>query len=169
MIEEAIAEANADEARDYAAELRPNTLALAIPAQLIDFRSGEIVAATPENAVELLTVARDTRNRLLDLAKDCEAVILEASRRQGTKTLHYESGTATVTGGSDLDWNLETLLELRAAGLPEDRYNELVVATITYKVSASVAKQLEAANPAYAEVISRARTRVDKAWRISLR
>jgi hypothetical protein len=140
-----------------------------VPGELVDIRTGELVPATPEKAVELLGVAREMRGRLLDLVKDCEAVILEASRRQGTKTLHFEDATATVTGGSDLDWDLDVLRELLAKGLPDARFNELVVATVTYKVDARVAKQLEAANPAYAAVIARARSRVEKPWRVSIR
>jgi len=142
---------------------------LALPEQLVDVRTGELLPATPDNAVRLLEAARDMRGRLMSLVKDCEAVLLEESRRQGTKTLHLDGATATVTGGTDLQWDMEVLLELRDAGLPEQRYNELVVATVTYKVDARVAKQLEGANAEYAAVIDRARSRVEKPWRVSLR
>jgi hypothetical protein len=143
------------------------TETLAIPAQLVDVRTGELLPATPENAAELLVAAREMRQRILDLQKDCEAVLLDASRRLGTKTLHLGDVTATVTGGSELAWDLEVLNELRAAGLPEQRYDELVVATVTYKVNAAVSKQLSAANPAYAEIIDRARGIVERPWRVS--
>lgn len=139
------------------------------PAQLVDMRTGEMLEATPENAVELIVYARDMRSRLLNLVKDCEAVLLEASRIQGTKTLHLEHATATITGGSDLNWDLDQLARLLAVGLPDERYNELVVPTITYKVSAAIAKQLEAANPAYAEIIASARSRVEKPWRVTVK
>lgn len=144
-------------------------LVVATPDQLLDVRTGELVPATPENAVELLAAARDMRGRILALVKDCEAVLLDESRRQGTKTLHYGAGTATVTGGTELQWNLEILEQLRSRGLPEARYNELVVATVTYKVDARVAKQLEASNPAYAEVIRMARSEAAKPWRVSVK
>lgn len=142
---------------------------LVLPTELVDVRSGELLPATPENAVELLTVVRDTRAKLLSLVKDCEAILLEESRRQGTKTLHLEAGTAEITGGSGIEWDIEELLKLRDVGLPEDRYNELVVATVTYKVDARVAKQLESANPAYAEIVERARSRVEKPFRVSVK
>jgi len=144
-------------------------LAVIVPDTLLDVRTGELVPATPEKAAELIVAARDMRGRLLDLVKDCEAVLLDESRKQGTKTLHYPEGTATISGGTDLEWNLDILLELRKRGLPEDRYNELVVATVTYKVNAAVAKQLEAANPAYAEVIAMARSYEPKPWRVSVK
>lgn len=142
---------------------------VSVPGELLDVRTGELLPATPENAVNLLTAARDMRGRLMDLVKDCEAVLLDESRKQGTKTLHYGSETATITGGQDLAWNLDILLELRNRGLPEARYNELVVATVTYRVNAAVAKQLEASNPAYAEVIAMARSYEPKPWRVSIR
>jgi hypothetical protein len=144
-------------------------LAVVAPDGLLDVRTGELVPATPENAVELLAAARDMRSRILNLVKDCEAVLLDESRRQGTKTLRYGNTTATVTGGTEIVWNLDILQELRNRGLPEERYDELVVATVTYKVDARVAKQLETSNPAYAEVIRMARSEEPKPWRVSVK
>lgn len=105
----------------------------------------------------------------MGLVKDCESVLLDESRRQGTKTLHLTHGTAEITGGAALEWDLGTLLDLKELGLPDDRYDQLVVATTTYKVDARVAKQLEAANPEYAAVIGRARHYVEKPWRVTLK
>ncbi len=144
-------------------------LALPLPTELVDVRSGELLPATPQNAIDLLAAAREMRGRILSLVKDCEAILLEESRRQGTKTLRLGDTTATVTGGSDLEWDLETLLELRDLGLPEERYDELVVARVEFKVDARVAAQLEKANPTYAAVIDRARSRVEKPWRVSVK
>lgn len=142
---------------------------LALPETLVDVRTGELLPATAENAAELLTAMREMRSRILDLQKECEAVLLEESRRQGTKTLHLPAATVTISGGSELEWDLEVLAELRAAGLPEERWDELVVATVTYKVSALVAKQLESANEDYAAVIARARGRVETQQRVSVK
>lgn len=145
---------------------------LAIPAAppaLLDVRTGELVEATPAKAAELLIVARQFRNQILDSVKACEAVLIEESRRQGTKTLHLSTGTAAISGGQELTWDLEALGRLRATGLPEPRWDELVVATVTYKVNAAVAKQLEAANPLYAEIIASARSYTEKPWRVSIR
>lgn len=144
-------------------------LAVIVPENLLDVRTGELVPATPENAAELLFAAREMRAKMMSLVKDCEAVLLDESRRQGTKTLHLPQGTATISGGSELEWDLGTLLDLKELGLPDERYDELVVATTTYKVDARVANQLASANPAYAEVIDRARTTVEKPWRVSVK
>ncbi len=146
-----------------------DTQALALPEQLVDIRTGELVPATAENAAELIVAVREWRSRALDLVKDCEAVLLDASRREGTKTLHLEGATATITGGKELTWDLDALSALCVLGLPEARFNELVVATVTYRVDARVAKQLEAANPEYARVIQSARSYAEKPWRVSIR
>lgn len=142
---------------------------IALPENLIDVRTGEMLPATPENAAELLRAARDMRYRILDLVKDCEAVLREESRRQGTKTLHLPGGTVTISGGAELDWDLDELAKLLAVGLPDSRYGELVVQTVSQKVDARVAKQLEAANPVYAEIIGRARSQIEKPWRVSVK
>jgi hypothetical protein len=45
----------------------------------------------------------------------------------------------------------------------------LVVETIDYRVDARVARQLEAANPAYARAIQAARTMAPGPWRVSVK
>lgn len=150
------------------------TTELALPEQLLDVYTGELLPATPSNASYLLRKARELRDHLLLAVKDCEAVLLEESRRQGTKTLRIdEEGhavyTATISGGNDYDWNFSVLVELLDLGLPRERYHELVVETRTYKVDARVAKQLAAANPEYAKIIEQACTMVEKPWRVSVR
>jgi hypothetical protein len=142
---------------------------IAVPEMLLDVRSGELVEATPARAAEFIIAAREMRNRLLNVVKDCEAVLLDESRRQGTKTLRLAEGVATITGGSEWDWDIDRLTELLVYGLPAERFSELVVETVSYKVDARVAKQLEAANETYAAVIRSARTYVEKPWRVSVR
>ena len=51
----------------------------------------------------------------------------------------------------------------------EARWAELVVATVTYRIDARVAKQLESANEVYAGVIQRARSYADKPFRVSVK
>lgn len=144
---------------------------LAVPESLVDVRSGEVLPATPENALALLLAARDIRRRLLSVVKDCEAVLLEESRRQGTKTMHLPGGTVTVAGGpgSELVWDFEVLARLIAVGLPDERWQELVTVKTTRTVNARVASQLEAANEDYAAIIREARGRADKYWSVSVK
>lgn len=142
-----------------------------VPQELLHPVTGELLPATAGNAAELWLAARALQSRARMLMTDCATVLAEESRRQGTKTLHLPAGTAQISGGpgGGLDWNMEVLERLLEAGLPEDRYNDLVVTTVTYKVDARVAKQLEAANPDYAEVIDQARLRPDVSWRVSVK
>jgi hypothetical protein len=142
---------------------------LILPDNLLDVRTGELVPATAENAAHLLYAAREMRAKMLSLVKDCEAVLIAQSRVEGSKTLHINDVTAEITGGTALEWDLGVLTDLLEAGLPQDRYDQLVVASVTYKVDARVAKQLESANPAYAEIIARARNTVEKPWRVSIK
>lgn len=142
---------------------------VALPERLVDVRTGELVDATPENAADLLNIAREMRTRLLDLVKDCEAVLIAESRRQGTKTLHLAASTITVSGGTETVYDVGELGKLLGLGLPPDRFAELVQETVSYKIDARVAKQLEASNDAYAAVIRRARSVIEKPWRVSVR
>lgn len=140
-----------------------------LPDNLLDVRTGELLPATPENAADLMVAARDLRTRLNALIKDCTDVLVEESRRQGTKTLKLEGATATVAGGSETAWDLEVLAQLLAVGLPDERYEELIKTTVTYTVDARVAKQLAAANPNYKRIIDAAKTTIEKPWRVSVK
>lgn len=141
----------------------------AVPLQLVNVQTGEVLEATPENAAEQLLKARELRNRLMGLVHDCEAVLLDESRKQGTKTLHLPAGTATISGGAAVVWDVEKLRELHNHHLPPERWDDLVTMIVTYKVNAAVAKQLEAANPEYARIVGEARGWEDKPWRVSIR
>lgn len=136
---------------------------LAVQETLLDVRTGEVLDATPENAVGLLRALRDYSRGVREIIKHCETILVEESRRQGTKTLRFGGYEATVKGGSDLVWDVQELMDgLRDVGCPEDRINALVTQEVSYKVSAAVARQLEAANEDYASVIDRCRHRVEK-------
>jgi hypothetical protein len=116
--------------------------------------------ADVDQAVELL---REMRDMLVGLVVD------EASR-QGTKTLHLEDGIiAKVSGGSRPEYDLETLADqLRDAGLPEDRLEQLIVPRVEYKLDQAVARQLRGANPAYRQALDECRTDVPAPWRVTV-
>lgn len=118
-----------------------------------------------EDAPQVAQALRDVRDyeQQLRYAKTAltEALVAESSR-QGTKTLRLGTLTASVSADTELAWDVTELVKLLDAGLPAERYADLVSETVTYKVNSSVAKQIEAANPAYAAIIERARSRVPK-------
>lgn len=133
----------------------------ALPQNLLNPVTGEILPATAENATHVLAALRDLAARVNDAKALCRELIAEESRRQGTKTLRFGGMVAEVKGGSEVVWDISGLLEgLREKGCPEDRLEALVTATIEYKVNQQVARQLAAANPDYEAAIEAAKERV---------
>jgi hypothetical protein len=125
--------------------------------------SGEIISLDdPPACLKMLVEIRELEGQLKDLKSDLsDALKLEFSR-QGTKTLDINGIKATLGADSEIVWDVGILDELRDLGLPEARMDALVTAEVRYTVNASVAKQLAGANPQYAEVIERAKSRVPK-------
>lgn len=131
--------------------------------ELVDLREPDQVAA----ALEAIRAAK----RILDEARGLlEAALRLEAQRQGTKTLHLGNVDAVVSGGETVSYDCERLQEaLRAAGLPEERLAQVVVETVSYKVDQRVARQLAAANPAYAEALEACRIVAPAPWRVSIR
>jgi hypothetical protein len=117
-----------------------------------------------------LDQVRDLEQRLRAFRHLLSDVLRLESLRRGTKTLHLDGGwTAVVSGGSRPEYDTELLAErLQAAGLPNDRLDDLIQTVVTYKVNAQVARQLAAANPAYKAALQEARTEAPAAWRVSV-
>jgi hypothetical protein len=144
---------------------------LAHPAagEVVHVTTGELIPTEPARLAGYRADLNELRRRLFQAIKEVDALLLEEAERQGTKTLRYGNLEAVVTGGPELAWDIPILDELLAAGLPEARFAELVTIEQTYKVNAQVAKQLAAANQVYAEIIDRARSRLEKPYRVSIR
>jgi hypothetical protein len=155
--------------RDDLAELalrieeQPNAV-VPYTGEAIDLRDPAAIAGGLERI-------RDLKRQLDEIRSLLEDVLRLESQRRGTKTLHLADGLdAVVYGGSKTEWDIEQLGEaLRAAGLPGERFDELVKVMVSYRVDSRVAKQLEAANPAYAKAIASARQIVPDKWRVSLK
>lgn len=129
----------------------------AVPEQLLNVQSGELLPATLENAGLVLRAARDMRSRISDVITDATQFVVERSRIAGTKTLHEGDWQLVVRGGDKTDYDLEVLeRELREAGCPEERLNELITQEVSYKLNRSVLKQLTAANPDYRAAVEKA-------------
>lgn len=132
--------------------------------------TGEIVAwDDPAGCVRLLGEIRSLEQKLKALKADLTLALEQEFSRQGRKTIEVNGTKAELRGGSGVVWDIEILNELRELGLPEERMDELITAEITYRVNASVAKQMAAANPQYAEIIERAKQLVPKATYVSLK
>lgn len=110
-----------------------------------------------------LAAVRVFKARLDEARGVLEAVLVEEATRRGTKTLRLGDVTAEVGADTTTGWDVERLRAgLFRAGLPADRLNELIEETVEYKVDGRIARQIAGANPAYAKVIERCKTKVPK-------
>lgn len=131
--------------------------------------TGEIVSRQdPEHCARVLYEIRDLEQRVRDLKDALKQALLEESQRAGTKTLHYPGLDAVISTPVVTHWDTEILLELLEAGLPEERYNDLVTTEVSYKVNGLVAKSVSASNPTYGSIIERAKTKVPRATSVSV-
>ena len=152
-------------------ELEAVALALEENPETVVPYTGEILDLRDLRAVaQIMAEAREREREIARFRRNLGLVLRLESRRQGTKTLHLDGVTVEITGGSKPGWDVELLREgLEAAGLPPERMKDLIRETVTYSVSARVAKYLEAANPTYAAVVSRARRDEPEPWRVTVK
>lgn len=130
-------------------------LAIPFTGEVVDLDDAPAVARALHSVREHKQMVEEARSIL-------EGALVAESTRVGTKTLRFGTLTASVGPDSELQWDMTEIVKLLEAGLPQERYDELVTEIIEYKVNAAVAKQIEGANPAYAEIIARARRRAPK-------
>lgn len=135
----------------------------AAPLELVQPLTGELIRADDVAGVgEAIRALREHKREVDTAISAFTAAAIEQSRAMGTKTLRAGGVTIKLGADSEIEWDVTELVKLLAAGLPPERYAELVTETLTYKVNASVAKQIEGANAKYAPIIDRARVRVPK-------
>jgi hypothetical protein len=138
--------------------------------ELLEPTTGELLPATPENAARIRQRCAEAIRSLREYQAACDAVLVEESRRLGTKTVHLDGATVTVTGGPGVEYDVTELRAgLSAADCPEGRIDAAIVAEVSYRVNRSVLRQLAAANREYAEAIDRAKVTVEKPYRASVK
>lgn len=132
--------------------------------------TGEIVSVEDAGALaRALYGVRERIGYLHEARRDLEHGLVYHARQQGTKTMHLGATDVKVTGGREVEWDITVLIRLLDAGLPAERYADLVTEVVTHRVNAAVAKQIEASgNPAYARIIGEARREVERPWRVSV-
>lgn len=132
---------------------------------LLDVQSGEVLPATVSNAARVINAARAMKANVNEIVKEATRYLVAESERQGTKTLHDEHETVTVSGGPGTDYNeLDLMDALREAGCPESRIGQAVKQTVSYKVDRAVLRQLAAANQDYKAAIELAEIEVDRPY-----
>ena len=133
--------------------VRPESRALVNPA------TGELTSLDDAAAcLRALAEVRELEDQLKFAKRVLSDAIADEAARQGTKTLRFPGITATVSNRKEIQWDLEVLERLLEAGLPGERYADLIKTEVTYKVSVREADRIAGANPAYNEIILKART-----------
>lgn len=137
---------------------------------LLNLETGELLPATVDNASRVLLAARAMKNRVNEIVREATEYLADVSGHQGTKTLHGDDETVTLTGGPTIEYDLEELRrELEVAHCPQDRIDAAIVATVTFKENRAVLRQLAGANKDYAAAIKRAEREVEKPYRASVK
>lgn len=132
--------------------------------------TGELITLEDAAAcARALGSIRELEEKLKEVKAELTFALTQEFRRQGLKTMEFGSIKAELRGGSGVAWDIEILEELRDLGLPEERFNDLVKAEVTYKVSATEAKRIASSNENYKEVIERARQEFIKPTYITLK
>lgn len=133
--------------------------------------TGELVSLDKEvECVQALKALRDFESQIKEAKGILTQAILDRSRTLGTKTIYLPDGSkAEVRGGPEAVYDVEEIEEnLRALGMPEERIREIVIETVSYKISVREANKASAANPEYASVIANAHQMQEKPYYISI-
>lgn len=148
----------ADSNPPYGDDSGPTDVAIPELREIANPITGELIdVSDPTACAAAIAELRDLEDRAKYVRRILGETLVEESLRLGTKTLHLAGADVTLTEKKTIVWDVEKLAELRDAGLPEERWDELVTQVVEEKVNANVAKQLSG-NPVYAEIVAAART-----------
>jgi len=141
--------------------------------------TGEVFdLANDDNAADAyaaLKVAQaDLNSRFAELLGAVRDRLLEVRTLRGDKkTMHFERVTLVISGGPTEVYPPDTHKALHddmvAADLPRDRLAALIKVEHVTTVNRTVANDLKAANPKYAEILARYASAEVEPWRISVK
>lgn len=120
--------------------------------------TGQVLAASDtKQCANALVELRQIEDAIREVKIVLTQAIVAESQRQGTKTLRFGERKVEIRGGKSVLWDAHFLeIELRKAGMPEERIREIVKEEVSYKVDAREAKKAAGANPAYAVIVEAA-------------
>lgn len=123
--------------------------------------TGELVSLEDAAACAIATERiRTLEGKLRMVKRELADAIFRIASKQGKSSLNLPGVNVSVSRKKEIEWDLEILERLREAGLPEERWSELVETRVEYKVSANVARQLASINEEYQAIIEEARNDV---------
>lgn len=129
--------------------------------------TGEVVdTSDPVACANALTALRDFEEMVKHAKRELTEAIVAEATRLGVRSFELEDGRrAEVKGGPKVVYDAEEIeIQLRRAGMPEERIREVVQEKVSYEVRAVEAKRASSANPEYARIIER-NARVEEAPR----
>jgi hypothetical protein len=141
-----------------------DSTAVAIPEELPNPITGELVRTNDLAAIgRTLQQIRDKKRELDDFVAVFTNAAYELAAQQGQRTFHLGQMTVEIGAETQTDWDVELLSrELGLAGLPQQRLDQLITATVSYKVNANIAKQIAGSSKRYADIIERAKLTIPK-------
>ncbi len=133
--------------------------------------TGELIPASDVNGVaEAVKGLRQLSQQIRDAIADATVILVEESRRQGTKTLALQDVTVEIRGGTQVVWDIEQLRrDLESLGCPQAALDLLIKTQITYKVDARKANHMAGANEDYAAAIAAAKTTHETSFTVSVK
>lgn len=148
----------------------------------IEVRETEVLTIPATGAVVNLNEPREVGVALQDIQalegrfRDVKRVLKDALvsywQKGGTaKTFPIGGGrTAVISGGPDKAYDATAIRDdLIAAGMPQERVDQIVVEEITYTVKAVEAAKAAKANPTYAAIIERHTTPIERPFDVRIR
>lgn len=127
----------------------------------VDRFTGELL--DPRNLEQLgdyLERLRELRQAVQDEIGGITGLVVSLSSQYGKKTLRSGDVKVEVKSNVKREWDLDVLDQLLDAGLPLERWEEMVKSEVVTTVSWAIAKQLKASNPEYARIIDEAMTEI---------
>lgn len=133
--------------------------------------SGEVISLDdPDEVGARLAEARRLRNLIAEAERLLVAAINEyAEITAQPRTVVLPNGQTWIReGGPSVEYDAAAVeRELRDAGMPDEALRRIVKRTTTVKVDGTEANKAKRANPAYAEILDRHSTKVEKPFRVN--
>jgi hypothetical protein len=128
--------------------------------------------AEPRECAIALQDIRDMEGRWREVKRILSnAIVAHWGHVGSAKTFSVGGGRKVeIKGGPERHYDAEAIRDdLIAAGMPDERVNEIVTTEVRYSVRAVEAKRAAAANPEYARIIERHTTEIERPYDVAVR
>lgn len=140
--------------------------------ELVLHTTGEVVNLADETqCAHALRHLRDVKAEIDSAIRVLSGALAEAAERHATKTLHLNTATVVIKGGSQTLYDADAIERgLLEAGMPDYRVAQIVKeeVTVTRRVVAAEAQKAAKMNDAYRAVIEQHSTVVEKPAQVTV-